>query len=119
MATPPFRRLFFVGDQYLGESPCDWFFAHEELRAPYSYIWFCDQCGEVYARSPVLNPAGKQSPWQSFAGCCRRCPSKSMYRPPGSLWLNWDKAFIATFTDAVWRYEAERHLEQFDRTKRS
>ena len=32
------------------------------------------QCGEVFARSPVLNLAGKQSPWQSFAGCCRRCP---------------------------------------------
>lgn len=115
-----FRRLFVVEGTYLGESPVDYFFAHEELRAPYSYLWFCDQCGEVYARSPVIKFNGQTSPWQSFAGTCRRCqPNSGFYRPPGSLWLNWDKDLIAAFPDAVLRYELERHLDQLDKVQRS
>lgn len=112
-----FRRLFFVGDRYLGETPADWFFAHEDLRAPYSYIWFCEHCGEVYARSPVLSYNGKQSPWQAITACCPRCPSTDRYRLPGSIWLSWDHDFLATLPDAVWLHEAQRHLDYFDRTK--
>lgn len=116
-----FRRLFVVEGTYLGESPVAAFFAHEELRAPYSYLWFCQHCGEVFARSPVLNLAGKQSPWQSYASTCRRCvePGAGFYRVPGSLWLNWDKDLIAAFPDAVLRYELERHLDQLDKVQRS
>lgn len=116
-----FRRLFIVEGTYLGESPVAAFFVHEELRAPYSYLWFCEQCGEVYARSPVLDGAGKQSPWQSYASTCRRCArlSACFYRVPGSLWLNWDKNLLAAFPDAVLRYEFERHLDQLDKVQRS
>lgn len=115
-----FRRLFIVEGTFLGESPVAAFFAHEELRAPYSYLWFCERCGEVYARSPVISAAGQTSPWQSFASTCRRCPPTSgVYRLPGSLWLNWDKDLLAAFPDAVLRHETLRHLDYFDKVQRS
>lgn len=112
-----FRRLFIIEGTYLGESPVTKVFIHAELQAPYSYLWFCQYCGDVYARSPVLDGAGKQSPWQSYASTCRRCAGlgSCFYRVPGSLWLNWDKNLLAAFPDAVLRYELERHLDQLDK----
>lgn len=51
-------------------------------------LWYCQACGEVYARFPVFDRPTGPGCWQCRAGCCSKCkPGENFLdRIPGSVW---------------------------------
>ena len=110
----PLRQLFFIEGKLIAEAPRTGFFRHAELAEPLSGIWFCQHCGEVYAKAPVLRPNGTVTPWQSHRATCRKCSSKALYNSevPGSIWLPWDHEFLDALPPPVLLWELQRHLDK-------
>lgn len=91
-----FTQAFFVEGHFYGSAtrglrqvddrPGEYYF-------PESLLFFCDKCGEVFAKCPVVDKDGKQVRWRSIAGVCKKCPSDLTFRSPGTVWLSWDEGF--------------------------
>ena len=114
----PFRQLFFIEGKLLGEASRPGFFRLAELAEPLSGLWFCQHCGEVFAKAPVLRPDGTLTPWQSYRAICRKCAFRSIYQSevPGSIWLSWDDAFLSALPPSIITWEFNRHLDKFEGT---
>jgi len=112
-----YRQLFFVEGRLLGETPRSLVFVHAELQAPMSYLFFCQDCGEVYARCPVVRSDGVISKWQSFRRICSHCAEHSKFLNdwPGCITLSWDYDFTEAFPMPVLQYELERHIQHYER----
>jgi hypothetical protein len=112
------RQLFIIEGNFLAECPRLPIFVHAEVQAPASYLWYCELCGEVYARAPVLHDNGRMERWTSWGGVCRSCStpaSGSLIRIPGSLWLSWDEDFLAALPEPVVAWELQRHVDSLER----
>ena len=113
----PFRQLFFVEGQLLGSALRAPVLVHTELVPPASGLWFCQHCGEVYAKAPVVDEStGHPTPWQSYRGLCRKCAALSPFASeiPGSIWLSWDRDFLAALPPDVLTWEFLRHLDRVE-----
>lgn len=113
-----FRQLFFIEGKLLGEAPREAFFLHGELAEPLSALWFCQHCGEVFAKAPIMRANGTVTPWQSYRATCRKCSPKAIFSSeiPGSIWLSWDYDFLSTLPPCIITWEFNRHLDKFEGT---
>ena len=111
-----FRQLFIIENRLLGEAPRSASIRFAELVEPLSYLWFCQHCGETYARTPVYRKDGTLTPWQSHRATCRKCSSRQRFFSefPGSIWLSWDSEFLAALPPAVLAWELERAAVSFE-----
>lgn len=113
-----FKQLFFIEGRLLGEAIRGLKPVHGELHPPTSDLYFCQHCGEVYARCPVIKDDGSTTTWQSYRATCRKCaPAKQRWLSdwPGSIWREWDKDFCNALPPAVLQWELERHIESWER----
>jgi hypothetical protein len=94
------KRLYFINGKYLGQSPIP---PHLSWQA--NFMWYCDSCGEVYARLPTEGDGPRH--WQGMVGICGKCQPRQLFagRLPGSIW---DTTFVGLhkdFPEGVLRYE--------------
>lgn len=89
---------YFLEGKYLGNAPRGKVFVHGELQNPYSYLWFCCKCGEVYAKAPIT-PESPSIEWSSIRGVCRK--HSNGWQAPGALNLSWDRDFMAALPASV------------------
>jgi hypothetical protein len=100
------NQSFFIEGRYLGTvSRARVWIDRTSAGTPLSYLYYCAECGEVYARAQVEGAS-----WRAVFGCCRKCHTRSGMLVPGSIW-NYDEDLTAAFPDAVLRWELDRHLD--------
>lgn len=106
------KQHFFLEGKYLGCSsryPLSRTGASTQV---YSYAFLCPRCGELWARCPTSEP---ETPWHFIAKECRKHGRANVEAAGGSIWLSWEPEFLEAFTDAVLRWEFDRHLETWER----
>lgn len=104
---------FIIEGKYLGQATREKHFVHASLVDPCSLLFYCEACGEVYAKCPVEGAA--PGPWLAYRKLCRRCDSVFAAQVPGSILLSWDSDFTAAFPVPVLWWEFERHADWFER----
>jgi len=97
------RQDFFLGSSYLGTAERKLQFLGTHVVLPESKLWFCPHCGDVWARAVV-----EKAEWQSYRVPCPKHPKG------GSLWLSWDKEYLAALPKPVLEYEFTRLVKMFD-----
>jgi hypothetical protein len=97
-------RSYFIGQSYLGQSRVSAIVAD-------SYAYYCQACGEVYARLPV----DRSSKWVFRPGCCEKCqPVKNAFQTaPGSLWCGYDREFNKDLPREVLEREFRIYLKEW------
>ena len=90
---------------------------HAERQPPYSYAYFCTDCGEVWAKCPVTDSNGAVSKWQIQGGQCRKHPGPSPFVVAGSLLLSWEPEYSSLLLSCpdVVQWEYDRHMAFFER----
>lgn len=113
----PFRQLFILNNKLIGEAPRGGILIHASSAEPLSLLWFCQHCGDVYARAPVYRPDNTLTPWQSFRATCQKCAASQTYYSefPGSLWLAWDTEYLSALPEAVLQHEFSVAADSYDR----
>ena len=102
-----YQQSFFVNGRFYGTFPRKARRDQDQegrTEPPDSLLFFCTKCGEVYAKCPVVDLAGKQLRWRSIAGVCGKCPSDLMFLNPGNVWISWD-----------WEYQTAMPKELLER----
>lgn len=106
-ATYPIE--YFIDGQYLGQGRRSWEFFHNQPIPPESKAFFCEHCGEVWAR--VVSTEGTKHFAVYSMGCAKcRNPYRFM-NPPGSIWMDWDKDWQDAMPKAVLQRELRLHCE--------
>lgn len=109
------RQHFFIEGRYLGSASRSPFFREPLLgQLPLSKLFYCSNCGEVFAKCPVELVDNSTTTWQAVYGCCRKCEPSGL-QVPGSIW-HFEAEFTAAFPDAVLLWEVNRHLDNFQET---
>ena len=73
-----YQASYFIGrDFYLVQHPVEW--VHAERQRPWSALWYCSICGEVWARRVIPD-----SPFTSFRVSCEKHRDHSL-EVPGSV----------------------------------
>lgn len=106
---------FIIEGKWLGQSPRQKVWAHNEPQTPCSLLFFCEVCGTVYATCPVCEVQGHPSTWQSVRKCCSQCQPNTFTAPAGSIWLSWDEPFTLALPPAVLEREFLLHLNHFSK----
>jgi hypothetical protein len=106
---------FFIEGKYLGQSLRQINTSSCGSGIPQSLLFYCYGCGEVFGKAPVVDADGNNHEWFAYRLGCRKCPPAYQSMVPGSIFLSWDHEFTAAFSDAVLRWEVERHLDWFEK----
>lgn len=109
-----YTTSFFLGGAFLGQSPRDSAWYHEQAGPPLSLAYFCPQCGEVWGRAVVTRADGVQIPFHVVTRECATHSPASHIFPGGTFGLSWDKDFTASLPDRVIAHDFARHLAIFD-----
>jgi len=82
----------------------------------HSYVFVCECCGEVYAKTPLSSSVGTWH-WEAVTGrCSKESPHKLYGFVPGSIMTkHWDKPFIDALPMPVLQWELERHIQAYER----
>lgn len=102
------QQHFIIEGRYLGS--VERRFDLTRGASPFSYAFFCQHCGEVFAKCPIDG-----RPWQYWSRTCRKCPGGGTLGNPGSLWLSWDSEFTSALPEPALKWEFQRLLDQFDK----
>jgi hypothetical protein len=115
-----YEQHFYVEGTFLGSVVRPAMIVHAERQPPYSYVYLCPDCGEVWARCPVKRTdydPPRESKWQVQGGYCRQHPGPSPFTVAGSLLLSWEPEYsnlLLSCPDVV-KWEFERHMEFIER----
>ena len=114
-----YEQHFYAEGAFLGSVVRPSVIVHGELQSPYSYAYFCPDCGEVWARCRARE-IGKfhSAKWQVQGGYCRKHPERSNpFSVAGSLMLAWEPEYcelLLSCPDVV-KWEFDRHMEFIER----
>jgi hypothetical protein len=114
-----YEQSIYIEGRFLGSFIRPAAIVHAERQQPYSYAYFCPECGEVWARCPVqrIGDNLSRSMYQIQGGYCRRHVGPSPFTVAGSLLLSWEPEYsnlLLSCPDVV-RWEWKRHNEFFER----
>lgn len=112
-----FDQAFYVQDLFRGSVTRGLVRVHAEYQKPYSYAWFCPDCGEVWAKAPVTDNHGT-SKYTIEGGQCWMHPGPSPYHVPGTMLVAWDDTFnelLLSCPDLVKR-EFDLHMKFYERS---
>lgn len=73
---------------------------------------YCDRCGRGWA---TIELPGLNRKFHPRALPCKHCPRIFLDDFPGSLWANWDQAFIEAMPDLLVEREYIIHLADYDK----
>lgn len=83
----------------------------ETMQTPCGKAWFCEQCGEVWARAVV-----SARPFRVLSAPCEEHnDGLLMLRVPGSILIPLDNDFNNSLPLEVWKREFELHTRFFER----
>jgi len=84
---------------------------HSEVQAPYSFAWFCPECGRIWAKAVVdgAHFMVANQPCEQHKGL------PNYFIVPGSLWLSLRPEFIQSLSREVLEREFRIHLAHYDR----
>jgi len=99
-----FTQLFFADGALLGSAPRQRELVGGEFQAPLSLQFYCETCGEVWAKAPVQHADGAQSPWLAYRSGCRKHPNHHS-QPGGTLFMAWLPDVSTAFPEGVLRRE--------------
>lgn len=109
-----YKQHYIVAGKYLGSAPRKHDIIHGEHCRPLSNLYFCRQCGDVWAKCPVEDASGKVSQWLSFSTLCPKCAGSEL-EVPGSLYRAWDMRFCEALPESVLRWEVRQQFEHYER----
>ena len=109
-----YLQHFIVRGKHLGVAVRDRIWVFAEQQAPRSLVFVCPVCGESWAKCPVeADPQGVATvQWEALLRCCP-LHSRSRYDMPGTLTIDWDQDFNASFPEGVVRWEFQQHLAMY------
>lgn len=112
-----YTQHFFISGQLLGSSPRKPVFFDGKPRAPVSYLFHCEFCGDVYAKCPVVDEKGEVSLWLALRRVCVSCRGKKSFFSewPGSITLDYDKEFSSSFPLKVLHRELLLHIDNLEK----
>ena len=102
------KQHYFIEGQYLGSGLRAATSSVGTSETVYAYAFFCKHCGRVWASCPIEFPGIE---WQVINSLC---PKDTRSAWGGSIWLSYDKEFIAAFPPAVITREFNWLLEKFE-----
>lgn len=88
---------------------------HAQLQRAEGRAWFCETCGEVWARAVVEGGVFRVL----SAPCEDHLDSLMNIRIPGSLLIPLEKEFNDSLPLELWRREFELHVRFFERQNQS
>lgn len=111
-----FTQYFFINETLVDSTERKEIFLHGSITHPYSELIYCDTCGEVYAKCPVVSKvSGKEFPWVASRLRCSKCPpDQSHWQWSGSILLSWDKDFMEALPLKIWQREAKIHTDLYN-----
>jgi len=112
-----YEQSIYIEDRFLGMFTRPPVIVHAERQHPYSYAYFCPDCGNLWAKCPVSDANGNVMKWQIQGGHCRLHPGPSQFTVAGSLLLAWEPEYSALLLSCpdVVRWEFQRHMEYYQR----
>lgn len=114
-----YRQLLFIEGKHLGEMRRKKELHGGELQAPLSLQFYCPQCGDVWAKAPVILPEGT-APWIAYRAGCRQHP-QHYSQPGGTLFHAWLRDFSEALTEGAlhreldlwWNFTQGTHNDKF------
>lgn len=108
---PTYRQTFTINGQPYGESLREDQFVHGHAHPPWSRVWFCPVCGEVWARVEIAG-----SRFHVLTAICEKHPKDYgwMTELPGSLWSGYERDFNDSLPDEVMRREVGLCFKAYD-----
>ena len=112
-----YDQHFHVEGRFLGSVTRPATIVHAERQPPYSYAYFCPDCGNLWAKCPVSDTNGRVMKWQIQGGHCKDHPGPSAFTVAGSLLLAWEEEYSALLLSCpdVVKWEFDRHMEFIER----
>lgn len=113
-----YTQYFFISGQLVGQAQRKPAMYRNLPGPPLSYSFYCEYCGDTFARCPVVDKDNRQSPWLAIRRICSSCGGKARYLSqwPGALDPhNSDSDFVNTFPLKVLHLELLAHLDHFER----
>lgn len=107
-----YYQHFIVEGKFLGTAARGLVPVHEELHPPRSFAYFCQTCGDVWARLPVEDHLGNQQPFSVLTVGCSKHRQHSL-EVGGSLFTSRDPYMLDAFPWEVWARELSLHLDLF------
>ena len=103
---------FFVGSAYMGSGQRDMLNHDPRHSPPLSVAFFCQRCGEVWARSALQDQA-----YECWSMLCEKHTVEYPFQVPGSTWMPWDRGHNESLSDEMLKREFIIHLAHYDRFK--
>ena len=102
-----FTQTWMIDGKLVCQAPIGLEYIHAQAHPPYSYAYFCPQCGELWARR-IISPATR---WVTLTHECIRHEAPRYCEPGGSIWKNLDTDFLKHLPKEILRREALLRLE--------
>lgn len=81
---------FFIANSYKGMGEIKLHYFKGGSRPTPSLLFFCEFCGDTFARVVVKDEEGEVQEWEAWRKCCSKCKQKSVfYSPPGAIYCSW------------------------------
>lgn len=100
-------QTWMIDGKLVCQAPISVEFSHAQPHAPYSYAYFCPQCGELWARR-IISPATR---WNVLTHECPKHEAPRYCEPAGSIWKQLDPDFLNHLPKEILRREALLRLE--------
>lgn len=98
------------------DEPHEWTIPRERgAAAQFSLLWYCGQCGTVYARCHSVDLFGRSMEWLSVRLACAKCQPYFSWEVPGSIWMGWDKDWTNSLPLSVLQREFDLHYEHLQK----
>jgi hypothetical protein len=93
-----------IGNKVICQAPCDWEMQKiQGLQPPDSKVFFCNICGDIYARR-IITP---NTTWHTHHHACARHSTNRYQEPGGSIWVPyWELDYLKHLPKEVLHYEA-------------
>lgn len=100
----PYIQIFIMGNRTLARAERGKQEISTDRYPPNSLLFYCTECGDVYAKFPVIRVSDNRPlSWRSMAGCCTRC--RKSYEIPGSIWCSWEAEYTRRLPREVLQHE--------------
>jgi hypothetical protein len=102
------QQIWIISGRRYGPAPVDPTYKDGLIyRTTFQLAYFCDHCGEIWARR-ILLASPNSLRWEVSHSRCERCPPFNAYdEPPGTVSPYWNEGFLSTLPPEILRREAE------------
>lgn len=100
----PYIQVFILANKSLASVQRKGQEINAKFYPPNSLLFYCTECGNVYAKFPVMEViTNRILSWRAMAGCCTRC--RKSLEIPGSIWCSWEQEYTRRLPREVLQLE--------------